>query len=72
MLNNGYIYEVPATRDVVNAALAAGPKADTTVNGVGVSFRTAVVMSVADSVEGLKPTQIGWGFAPMTEVIPGG
>jgi hypothetical protein len=65
LLSTGLVYEVPATRDQVNTALAAGPKADTTVNGVGVSFRTASVMAVADTVDGLRSLYL-------TPVSPGG
>lgn len=55
LLSNGFIYEVPATRDQVNTALGAGPKADTTNGGVPITFRTAAVVAVADTVAGLQP-----------------
>lgn len=55
LVTGGLVFEVPATRDQVNTALAGGPKADTTVNNVPVSFRTSAVMAVADNAEGLRP-----------------
>lgn len=63
LLSTGLVYEVPATRAQVNAALAAGPAADTAVNGVATTFRTSAVMAVSDTVEGLRPKYL----APIME-----
>lgn len=68
MLNTGVVYEVPATRAQINGKLATDPAADTTVGGVGVTFRTSAIIAVADTLDGLIANYV----IPTEPVVPPG